>query len=63
MYGLDDIHEVRKEVKKTSAKPEDVLPEVILEGVRGQEFWRFNREITNDQSRINTPNNVFRISV
>lgn len=53
IYGLADMHEVRKEVKKVSPKPEDVLPQVILEAVKGQEFWR-----SNNTDGLNTSNTV-----
>lgn len=42
VYGLADMHEVRRKVEKVSLKPEDVLPQVILKAVKGQEFWRNN---------------------
>ena len=40
IYGLPDMHEIRTEVKSTSKKPEDVLPEQVLKDVADLEFWR-----------------------
>lgn len=39
-YGLADMHKVRKELKKTSAKPKDVLPPSILGRYKQMEFWK-----------------------
>ena len=43
-YGLNDMHEVRSKVKKTSPSPSSVLPEEILdlyeENKHRLEFWR-----------------------
>ena len=40
VYGLSDMHEVRKQVKKTSKRPEEVLSDYILNKYSGMEFWR-----------------------
>jgi len=41
-YGLQGMHEVRKNISKISAKPESVLSPYILNKYRGLEFWRNN---------------------
>lgn len=40
IYGFEDMHHVRPEVKSTAADPRDILPEEIYNSVKGQEFWR-----------------------
>jgi sulfotransferase len=40
IYGFEDMHAVRQSVKSVAALPEDVLPLVVLDSVRGSEFWR-----------------------
>ena len=40
VYGLNDMHEVRKQVKKTSKRPEEVLSDYVLNKYSGMEFWR-----------------------
>ena len=40
IYGLSDMHEVRKEVKRTSKRPEEVLSDYILNKYSNMEFWR-----------------------
>lgn len=40
VYGFTDMHEVRKSVKSIAPKPKEVLPESVLESIRGAEFWR-----------------------
>lgn len=40
IYGLNDMHEVRKKVEKTSKRPEEVLSNYILNKYSGMEFWR-----------------------
>lgn len=40
IYGFQDMHAVRQNVKSVSESPEDILPKSILDGVRGSEFWR-----------------------
>jgi sulfotransferase len=64
VYGLSDMHEVRGKVCKTSQKPEDVLPENILNLCKGTEFWRevsdfdpTNEE--NNEDEINFLNSSF----
>lgn len=40
IYGLSDMHEIRKQVKKTSKRPEEVLSDYVLNKYSGMEFWR-----------------------
>lgn len=40
IYGLPDMHTVRKEVKSVAKKPEDILPKQAIKDVKGLEFWR-----------------------
>jgi sulfotransferase len=40
VYGINDMHDVRSELKKTSADPAEILPESILKQCQGTEFWR-----------------------
>lgn len=57
-YGLSDMHQVRKELKKTSLPPEEVLSESILSRCKGLEFWR-DLELNKDENgevNINTNN-------
>lgn len=39
-YGLSDMHEVRKEIKCTAPKPEEILSKDILDKCIGTDFWR-----------------------
>jgi sulfotransferase len=39
-YGLADMHNVRPELKSTSANPKDILPESVLEKCKNTDFWR-----------------------
>lgn len=43
VYGFSDMHEVRKEIKKTSINPTDILSDEIIKACEGAEFWRFAR--------------------
>lgn len=40
VYGLSDMHEVRKELGKTSKKYDEVLPENIIEKYNELQFWK-----------------------
>lgn len=40
VYGVSDMHMVRKELKKESLSPADILSELTLERCQGSEFWR-----------------------
>jgi sulfotransferase len=40
VYGLSDMHQVRKQVKKISKRPEEVLSDYVLNKYSGMEFWR-----------------------
>lgn len=57
LYGLTDMHEVRKELKYTSEAPEDVLPQIVLESVAGQEFWREIDDVPLSEETIEHPKN------
>ena len=41
VWNLKDMHYVRKEVKKTSKKPEDVLSPYILNKYKNLEYWKY----------------------
>lgn len=40
IYGFQDMHEVRKEIKSTAPSPEEILSLDILGACNGAEFWR-----------------------
>lgn len=40
IYGMPGMHDVRSTISKTSASPESVLPESIIELCAGAEIWR-----------------------
>lgn len=40
IYGLTDMHEVRKRIQKVSKRPEEVLSDYILNKYSNMEFWR-----------------------
>lgn len=40
IYGFEDMHDVRSELKSISQNPEEVLSEEILEKCKNTEFWR-----------------------
>jgi len=40
VYGIKDMHTIRKTIKKISKKPEDVLSDYILSKYSNYEFWR-----------------------
>jgi sulfotransferase len=40
VYGIKDMHTIRKTIKKVSKKPEDVLSDYILSKYSNYEFWR-----------------------
>ena len=40
IYGFQDMHAVRQNVKSVSEAPEDILPQLVLDMVKGSEFWR-----------------------
>ena len=46
-YGLGDMHKVRKELKKTSPDPKDILPKSILGRYKQMEFWNQSQSQTN----------------
>lgn len=46
VYGFSDMHDVRKELTKTSIDPKEILSERILEQCQNAEFWRDLEEYT-----------------
>ena len=42
VYSLKDMHHVRKELKKTSKRPEDLLSTRILNKYSKQEYWKYS---------------------
>lgn len=40
VYGLSDMHEVRKRIQRVSKRPEEVLSDYILNKYSNMEFWR-----------------------
>lgn len=40
VYGLADMHQVRKELSVTSSDPKEILSELTLSRSAGSEFWR-----------------------
>lgn len=40
VYGVEDMHEVRQELKSTAPSPEAILPKQVLDGCKGTDFWR-----------------------
>jgi sulfotransferase len=40
VYGLSDMHEVRKRIQRVSKRPEEVLSDYILNKYSNIEFWR-----------------------
>ncbi|NDB60020.1 sulfotransferase [bacterium] len=50
IYGIPDMHSVRKELKSTSLNPEEVLSERILNQCKNAEFWRNLTEVKFDDT-------------
>jgi sulfotransferase len=42
IYALKDMHYVRKELKKVSKRPEDLLSDYILNKYSKQEYWKYS---------------------
>jgi sulfotransferase len=40
IYGLEDMHTVRKVIKATAPSPKDVLPAVVIQRCKGMDIWR-----------------------
>jgi hypothetical protein len=53
IYGFTDMHEVRPEVKSVAPPPEDVLPESVMELIKGAEFWREIDDVPLNDETIN----------
>ena len=47
VYGLADMHDVRKELGKVSGDPKEILSEATLARCKGSEFWRTMDETFN----------------
>lgn len=47
VYGLTDMHEVRKRIQKVSKRPEEVLSDYILNKYSNMEFWRKSKSPIN----------------
>lgn len=45
VYGFADMHDVRKTLAKTSANPEEILSEFVIDNCKDAEFWRDLEEI------------------
>jgi len=50
IYGISDMHSVRKELKSTSLNPEEVLSEYMLNQCKDAEFWRNLTEVKFDDT-------------
>jgi sulfotransferase len=64
VYGLADMHEVRKSLGKSSLDPKELLSENILNLCKGVEFWRDVKEFDpaeheEDENEINFLNSNF----
>jgi sulfotransferase len=40
IYGLEDMHKVRKVLKATASNPKDILPPLVIERCKGMDVWR-----------------------
>lgn len=49
VYGLQDMHQVHLEVKKTCRRPEEVLSDYVLNKYSNMEFWRKEKPKPNIQ--------------
>lgn len=55
VYGFADMHNVRKELTKTSIDPREILSDFILDQCKNAEFWRELQDIdATAQEDINT---------
>jgi sulfotransferase len=45
IYGLEDMHTVRKVVKATALNPKQVLPSSVLQRCQGMDIWRRPEEL------------------
>jgi sulfotransferase len=61
-YGLEDMHEVRSELKSTSKDPTKVLSQYVLDKCKGMDFWRETSYIQGIQKiskySTTTPNQI-----
>ena len=52
------MHEVRKELKKTSVDPKEVLSEFIINNCKDTEFWRKLDDLDLDALRNENESNI-----
>jgi len=58
-YGLNDMHEVRPELKSTSKDPKTVLSKEVLQKCKGMDLWRQNPFVDKISPYvITTPNQI-----
>lgn len=63
-YGLNDMHEVRSELKSTAPNPITVLSPYVLDKCKGMDIWRqdpYIRSISNIPKYIKTTSNQIKI--
>jgi sulfotransferase len=64
VYGFADMHDVRKQLGKTSPDPKEILSDSILEACRNAEFWRDLEEVdVSDLNQDEEDNNTTFIGV
>jgi len=56
VYGVSDMHSVRKDLKSVSADPQEVLSEFILNQCKDAEFWRNLGEFNFNDTNSEQPN-------
>jgi sulfotransferase len=61
IYGFQDMHDVRQNVKSVALPPEDVLPPEVLNSIKNSEFWREIDDVplTEENSSINKGSQTF----
>lgn len=45
IYGLEDMHDVRKVVKATAPNPKEVLPPLVIQRCKGMDIWRHPEQL------------------
>lgn len=53
IYGMSDMHKIRKKLKKTSVPPEEILSENILSKCKDLEFWRDLKVVDSNNENLN----------
>jgi sulfotransferase len=58
VYGIIDMHDVRKTISRTSANPQEILSKDILSRCQNLEFWRDLNQVVNteDLEELNNEN-------